>query len=616
MSRGDFEDVMLVLLTLASIAGAGLMLVVLGYALGQSLLGDFGAFIGFFAGLFLTWVFAKPMWRGVNETVDNNDRERRKREAEQRMYEYYLKRKGDAIALMNKYPEATKAYFKEHFGVTKSYLCESDITSENIGTFLSHSELEYRQKEESIKRQKVEEERKLREERMRKEAEERKRQEQRKKEREIGKYRSSFIGKSAQEIEQVIYDHKVSSSERNLMIEALTPSMHIAVLQAHEDREKAKREAEERKRRKQLEHEKNQRLEGYRKQFAKTVAKDLELIIYNQTDAETQEEMLSVLSSQKRTAVKKAHAERLFYESVVRAKKEEEERKRLEEERRQREAEEQRLREERVRREVEERKRREEERVKNEALYLYNNYRKGYEYYASIGQIKSWYSCSSTSDYQSVNRLDSSIREKHREIEDKEKTERMKRCVQGWHVTRYGISHDYLYEYLKTNAPREATQSEWDNRNLIWAFKNDPNKSNYKYSYEEALDIIVPRYTRKLRDTFGAEVADLTLVCIPASNEVKNDMRWKEFSRKVCNELNMWNGYGYFSIESGATAKHLGGDGQTELSFDRSFFKGKRVVLCDDIKTSGKSLQRMRQQLESMGATVVCALTIGITVHE
>ena len=274
------------------------------------------------------------------------------------------------------------------------------------------------------------------------------------------------------------------------------------------------------------------------------------------------------------------------------------------------------MREERARREAEERKRREEERVKNDALYLYNNYRKGYEYYASNGRIKSWYNCSSTSDYQSVNRLDSSIREKHREIEDKEKTERMKRCVQGWHVTRYGISHNYLYEYLKTNAPREATQSEWDTRNLIWAFKNDPNKSNYKYSYEEALDIIVPRYTRKLRDTFGAEVADLTLVCIPASNEVKNDRRWKEFSRKVCNELNMWNGYGYISIESSASAKHLGGDGQTQLSFDRSFFKGKRVVLCDDIKTSGKSLQRMRQQLESIGATVVCALTIGITIHE
>ena len=254
-----------------------------------------------------------------------------------------------------------------------------------------------------------------------------------------------------------------------------------------------------------------------------------------------------------------------------------------------------------------------EERLKNNALNIYNNYRKGYEYYVSEGRIKSWYSCSTTLDYQTVIELESSIKEKQYWFE---RIEKIERCVQGWHVTRYGISHDYLYEYLKTKAPREATQGEWDNRYLIWAFKNTPNKYNSKYSYEEALGIIVPKYTRRLKETFGSMASDLTLVCIPASNKVNNERRWKEFSSRVCNELNMWNGYSYISIESDAMAKSLGGDGITTLSFDRSFFKGKQVVLCDDIKTSGKSLQRMRQQLESMGATVVCALTIGVTVHE
>lgn len=612
MSRGDFEDVMLVLLTLASIAGMGLVFALLGLALGQFLLGDLGSFIGFLAGLFLTWMLAKPMWRGVSETVDNNDRERRKREAEQRMYEYYLKRKGDAISLMKKYPEATKAYFKEHYGVTKSYLCESDITSVNIGTFLSHSELEYRQKEESIKRRKVEEERKQREERMRKEAEERKRQEQRERERKIGKYRSSFIGKSAQEIEYIIYDYKVLTSERNLMIEALSPSLHANVLQAHNTRLREEKEAalqrkreEEERRKKELERQKRLRLEQYRRQFENLTSKEVEPIIYGQQSVETQEEMLSVLSSQKRTAVNRVHQAKLAEEQA-----------RLEAERKRKAAEEQRLREEQAKREAEERKRREEERIRDYARNICNNYRKGYEYYVSIGRVRAWTVYSSISDSQSIINLESSIREKHREIEAKEKVERMKRCVQGWHVTRYGISHSYLIEYLKTNAPREATQSEWDDRNLIWAFKNDPDKSNNKYSYEEALGIIVPKYTRKLRDTFGSMVSDLTLVCIPASNETKNSRRWREFSSRVCSELNMWNGYSYISIESSASARHLGGDGITTLSFDRSFFKGKQVVLCDDIKTSGKSLQRMRQQLESLGATVVCALTIGVTVHE
>lgn len=207
-------------------------------------------------------------------------------------------------------------------------------------------------------------------------------------------------------------------------------------------------------------------------------------------------------------------------------------------------------------------------------------------------------------------------RRRREEEEKREKVRRMKACVSKWHITRYGFPHDYLYEYLKINAPREADEYEWDIRNLIWAFKNDPNKQNRRYSYHAALNEIVPKYERKLRDTFGSLLSEMTLVCLPASSSVKNSRRWQEFSRKVCSDLDMWNAYEYIHIEQEATPKHLGGDGQAVLSFDRSFFNGKYVILCDDIKTTGSSIQRMKCKLESMGATVICSLTIGITIHE
>ena len=126
----------------------------------------------------------------------------------------------------------------------------------------------------------------------------------------------------------------------------------------------------------------------------------------------------------------------------------------------------------------------------------------------------------------------------------------------------------------------------------------------------------MPKYERKLRDTFGSLLSDMTLVCLPASNSEKNRRRWQEFSQKVCSDLDMWNAYDYIHIEQEAVPKHLGGDGQAVLSFNQSFFNGKYVILCDDIKTTGSSLQRMKYKLESMGATVICSLTIGITVHE
>lgn len=262
------------------------------------------------------------------------------------------------------------------------------------------------------------------------------------------------------------------------------------------------------------------------------------------------------------------------------------------------------------------RKRNEENRIKTRAESIYNNYRKGFVYYANLGKIKSWNSCSSISDYQKIIEFESQCRIKHEELQKKDRLNQLKGCVKDWHVTRYGIAHDYIYGYLKTSAPREASESEWDIRNLIWAFKNDPGKVNQHYSYNQALDIIIPKYERELKNTFGNYLSDLTLVCIPASSSIKNKRRWEEFAQRVCRDLDMRNAYDYIKITSEAVPRHLGGDGQPSLSFDSAFFKGKYVVLCDDIKTTGASLQRMRERIESLGAEVICSLTIGKTIHE
>lgn len=272
--------------------------------------------------------------------------------------------------------------------------------------------------------------------------------------------------------------------------------------------------------------------------------------------------------------------------------------------------------EERRKREEQRRKREEEQRIKSRAESIYNNYRRGFVYYANIGKIKSWNSCSSTSDYQKIIEFESQCRIKHEELQKKDRLNQLKGCVKDWHVTRYGIAHDYIYGYLKTSAPREASESEWDIRNLIWAFKNDPGKVNKHYSYNQALDIIIPKYERELKNTFGNYLSDLTLVCIPASSSIKNKRRWEEFAQRVCRDLDMRNAYDYIKITSEAVPRHLGGDGQPSLSFDSAFFKGKYVVLCDDIKTTGASLQRMRERIESLGAEVICSLTIGKTIHE
>lgn len=65
-----------------------------------------------------------------------------------------------------------------------------------------------------------------------------------------------------------------------------------------------------------------------------------------------------------------------------------------------------------------------------------------------------------------------------------------------------------------------------------------------------------------------------------------------------------------------ATPKHLGGDGNPTIEINSNYFRGKYVVLFDDIITSGRSMSRMKSLLESAGANVICGLSIGKTKHE
>jgi predicted amidophosphoribosyltransferase len=77
----------------------------------------------------------------------------------------------------------------------------------------------------------------------------------------------------------------------------------------------------------------------------------------------------------------------------------------------------------------------------------------------------------------------------------------------------------------------------------------------------------------------------------------------------------MKNAFPYIQVSSDGSAKHEGGTGVGGKSYDRDFFRGKYIVLFDDVRTSGASLEQERRNLESLGAKVICAITIAQTTH-
>lgn len=191
--------------------------------------------------------------------------------------------------------------------------------------------------------------------------------------------------------------------------------------------------------------------------------------------------------------------------------------------------------------------------------------------------------------------------------------------VDGWEMlpTTGGLRIKYLLDYYPTTVEFEADDDEWNDRWTVWHFKNDSDKTSEK-AHQHVLDRVILKFVDILNETFGEEsLKYLTLVCIPASTQEKNDARYKEFSERLCRETGMENGFEHIQVTGARVAKHDGGeDENVNYSFDDSFFNGKRVILLDDIITKGNSMRIAKAILQKQGAKVICGLAVGKTRHE
>lgn len=179
------------------------------------------------------------------------------------------------------------------------------------------------------------------------------------------------------------------------------------------------------------------------------------------------------------------------------------------------------------------------------------------------------------------------------------------------------IHHSYLINYFPTTCEFDANQKEWNDRNLIWDFKNDPEKI-LPEDHNKAIEKLIPMLKKHLVETFGEKnLHYLTLVCIPASTKVNNKLRFEDFSNRLCKETGMKNSYSKIVRETDKLPKHLGGSSNTleGLKFDEVYFKGKYVLIFDDVLTKSESVRLMDLKLRKMGAVVVGCLTIGKTKH-
>ncbi len=183
--------------------------------------------------------------------------------------------------------------------------------------------------------------------------------------------------------------------------------------------------------------------------------------------------------------------------------------------------------------------------------------------------------------------------------------------IQEWPVLQNGIHYIWLVDYTAYNAfgNFELTDKEWEKRNLITNFKGNSELTT-EIDHQQAVKEAIEMVTTLIKDTFAEDATQLVFVCIPASKKSHTERRFKTFSQAVCASTGLENAYEHFSY-----TLSMDEDETDTCTIDEPYFAGKKVLLFDDIITSGGSVCRFADKLAALGATVVAAITLGKTLR-
>ncbi len=113
------------------------------------------------------------------------------------------------------------------------------------------------------------------------------------------------------------------------------------------------------------------------------------------------------------------------------------------------------------------------------------------------------------------------------------------------------------------------------------------------------------------------DLKDTIIVCIPASCQQTYTRRFRKFSANVCAMTGAINGFDHIRVIGKREKVHISGDHAAEdnVWIDTDFFLGKRILIIDDICTTGRTSDAFREKMEQAGAHVRMAMFLAKTKH-
>lgn len=164
-----------------------------------------------------------------------------------------------------------------------------------------------------------------------------------------------------------------------------------------------------------------------------------------------------------------------------------------------------------------------------------------------------------------------------------------------------------LYDYIPGKLLHRATFEQIDTRRLILDFKDGRNYASIWAAKAMA-------YAMSHINMNGVVIA-----CVPASNKWTHARRYKRFCSMLCSMVNAVNGYAHITVSGNRKKAHVTGVYELCTNFDdyvhidNAFFRGKKVVVIDDVCTTCTTANAFISALESAGADVCMAMFLGKT---
>lgn len=167
-----------------------------------------------------------------------------------------------------------------------------------------------------------------------------------------------------------------------------------------------------------------------------------------------------------------------------------------------------------------------------------------------------------------------------------------------------------LFQYVRESRVSRYPFEQQDVNRMILGFKDGRN--------------VYTRWAARqfARALAAMDLSDTVIVCIPASTRYAHVRRWKRFSKLLCQLTGAINGFDRIQVCGSRKRAHVTGDYELATNIkhyvhiDAEFFQNRKVLVIDDICTTGLSSDAFIGAMRASGATVTMAMFLAKTKQD